>query len=123
MQVGCRGGGGLKSDHLVSSPLSLPWEHLAPAAFQPPPAPERKGISLPWDQPALQEAEEGTLRVEASLLVSIEHHHFCARSISLFCNESAGLTLAVKCFSNIVLLCYLLVYNLGLAVDNCLSCF
>ena len=113
MQVGCRGGGGSRSDHLVSSPLSLPWEHLAPAAFQPPPAPERKGISLPWDQPALQEPEEGTLRVEASLLVSIsisalDPFHF-------FCNESAGLTLAVNCFSNIVLLCYLLVYNLGLA--------
>lgn len=75
--VGCRGGGGGGggSDHLVSSPLSLPWEHLPPPApsHLPPPA-ERKGISLPWEhlalQPCLQEPEEGTLRVEASLLVS-----------------------------------------------------
>ena len=81
-QVGCRGG--VRSDHLVSCPLSLPWEHLAPAAgCHLPPAVERKGISLPWDQlplqPALQESEEATLRVEASLLVSI-----CTSALNTF---------------------------------------
>ena len=76
--MGCRGGGGGGggSDHLVSSPLSLPWEHLPPPAPSHLPTPaERKGISLPWEhlalQPCLQDPEEGTLRVEASLLVTI----------------------------------------------------
>ena len=73
VQVGCRGGLGVGNppDHLVTSPLALPWDSLwdsqAPA--------EKKGISLPWDHPALQPSwqgcEQGNLKVDASLVVSV----------------------------------------------------
>ena len=71
-QVGCRGGGGAVSDQLVSSPLALPWDHLAPGTCNHLP-PQQKN-SAPWDHPpphsALQETGLSTLRVEASLLVT-----------------------------------------------------
>merc|ERR1712107_642791 len=57
-------------DHLVTSPLALPWDSQwdsqAPA--------EKKGISQPRDHPALQPSwqgcEQGNLKVDASLVVS-----------------------------------------------------
>ena len=73
VQVGCRGGLGVGNppDHLVTSPLALPWDSLwdsqAPS--------EKKGISLPWDHPGLQPSwqgcEQGNLKVDASLVVSV----------------------------------------------------
>jgi len=70
--VGCRGGLGVGNppDHLVTSPLALPWDSQWDSQG---PA-EKKGISLPWDHPALQPSlpgcEQGNLKVDASLLVS-----------------------------------------------------
>jgi len=71
--VGCRGGLGVSNppDHLVTSPLALPWDSQWDSQV---PA-EKKGISLPWDHPALQPSlpgcEQGNLKVDASLVVSV----------------------------------------------------
>ena len=73
VQVGCRGGLGVGNppDHLVTSPLALPWDSLWDSQR---PA-EKKVISLPWDHPALQPSfpgcDQGNLKVDASLVVSV----------------------------------------------------